>query len=382
VSLAREIPPEQIALPAPRVGEPALPPSVLAAGNRAVASLVRRSRPVAARWSAPAACDGALLAGLARAVLQRQGAALDQSVDLESPQLASHDRLQQAFDNRPPMAIGESGDAVAALQQGLLDAGFLLPRSTKTGSPDGIFGSETQQVVKAFQHMQGIGKDGVAGRNTLAELDGRLTGRKPPGTGPSGAPGGGAVTASQVDVLPPTFKECGGFERKMDWETDGRNGYLVQEITRTRKVTECDGSEHADSGDAHFWEAWRVQEDGSIHPHSGGAHDRWQQNSVPNTRGSWSITGELHFVEQLDPAAKFSPFGSEFAGGLYSTTAQPAGLGPVLRTNSSGATWDCCSEPHTQTPAGESPAAAEAPTANPLEAMFGPLGQGGSPAES
>jgi peptidoglycan hydrolase-like protein with peptidoglycan-binding domain len=330
VTLVREIPPAPAALPEPRAAAPA----------PALGAPLRRPSGPVARRSAPDPRDQAIVAALARVVLARQ--ALDATVDLESPQLAAHDRLQRAFDNAPPMGFGEAGDPVAALQQGLLDAGFLLPKSTKSGAPDGIFGSETLTVVKAFQHMQGIAKDGVVGRNTLAELDGRLTGNKPPGTGPSGEPGGGEVTASQVDVMPPTVLECGGFERKMDWVTNGRNGYLVQEITRTRKVTGCDGSEHADSGDAHFWEAWRVQEDGGIHPHSGGAHDRWQQNSVPDSKGTWSIKGDLHFVEQLDPAAKFSPFGSEFAGGLYSTTTAPSNLGPVLLTNSSGESWDCC----------------------------------------
>ena len=45
---------------------------------------------------------------------------------------------------------------------------------------DGEFGSETDKAVRLFQRQQGLGADGIAGRQTLTRLDLLLrTGRDP-----------------------------------------------------------------------------------------------------------------------------------------------------------------------------------------------------------
>lgn len=57
------------------------------------------------------------------------------------------------------------------LQQALIDLGFPMPRSTTSGSPDGIYGSETQAAIQAFQRANGLSADGIAGQDTLTRLD-------------------------------------------------------------------------------------------------------------------------------------------------------------------------------------------------------------------
>jgi peptidoglycan hydrolase-like protein with peptidoglycan-binding domain len=277
----------------------------------------------------------------------------ERAVDLNSERLRDDDRLERAFDNSPPMKFGETGPAVATLQQALVEIGFSMPRSTRKGAaaPDGIFGSETLRVVKGFQTMQGVSPDGEVGRRTLGELDGRLTGEKPPGSGASGPEPAGSVTVTRVDVVPPTFLECGGFRRLMDWVTNARNGYLVQEIRATRSATRCDGGiDDAETVTPRFWEAWRVQEDGSVHPRLSGAHDTWARGVVPETTGTWTIVGDLHFVEQLDPDAGFTNTSGTEAGGLYATTTQPGNLGTIIFSHSAGGVWNCCIEPKTHVP--------------------------------
>lgn len=62
------------------------------------------------------------------------------------------------------LRMGESGDAVLALQQRLTELGYWL------SAADGSYGLTTQQAVLAFQKAEGLGRDGVAGPETLGRL--------------------------------------------------------------------------------------------------------------------------------------------------------------------------------------------------------------------
>jgi hypothetical protein len=92
---------------------------------------------------------------------------------LTSKRLAGNNRLQLAAENNPPLRTGHTGDAVAILQQALLSLNCPMPISTAsdTRAPDGIYGPETAKAVAAFQAQFGLSVDGIAGRQTLAQLD-------------------------------------------------------------------------------------------------------------------------------------------------------------------------------------------------------------------
>lgn len=64
------------------------------------------------------------------------------------------------------MRKGDRGDDVALLQIMLNDQGF------NAGEPDGIFGSKTENAVKAAQKKHHLTVDGIAGRNTITALGG------------------------------------------------------------------------------------------------------------------------------------------------------------------------------------------------------------------
>lgn len=89
-----------------------------------------------------------------------------------SPRFNSSHRLIAASNNSPPLSDGARGRAVHLIQFALIDLGHAMPRSTGGQfSPDGIFGSETLNTVKAFQRSKGLTDDGMIGRNTMRSFD-------------------------------------------------------------------------------------------------------------------------------------------------------------------------------------------------------------------
>ncbi|MFC1660900.1 peptidoglycan-binding protein [Gemmatimonadota bacterium] len=91
---------------------------------------------------------------------------------LTSPRFMSSKKLNAASNNAPPLRKGARGRSVHLVQFALLDLGYAMPISTgKAFSPDGIFGNETEGVVKSFQRSKHIKDDGEVGRNTMWHLD-------------------------------------------------------------------------------------------------------------------------------------------------------------------------------------------------------------------
>ena len=65
---------------------------------------------------------------------------------------------------RTSLRYGDQGEKVLALQKRLSNLGYWL------GTPDGSFGSLTQQAVFAFQKAAGVSRDGVVGPRTKRAL--------------------------------------------------------------------------------------------------------------------------------------------------------------------------------------------------------------------
>ncbi|HET6954748.1 MAG TPA: L,D-transpeptidase family protein [Acidimicrobiales bacterium] len=62
------------------------------------------------------------------------------------------------------LRLDEEGEAVLALQQRLVDLGYWM------GEPDGHYGQLTRQAVMAFQTVEGLSRDGIAGPGTQERL--------------------------------------------------------------------------------------------------------------------------------------------------------------------------------------------------------------------
>ncbi|MEM1048117.1 MAG: peptidoglycan-binding protein [Pseudomonadota bacterium] len=100
---------------------------------------------------------------------------------LASPRFSNNETLIAASNNNPPLRRGSRGEGVRLVQQALIDLGYPMPASVRRyGSPDGIYGTETVTKVRAFQSDQSLGRDGIAGRNTMHKLDELLPGAAPP----------------------------------------------------------------------------------------------------------------------------------------------------------------------------------------------------------
>lgn len=92
---------------------------------------------------------------------------------LTNPRFSANRELVAASENNPSLKKGAKGEAVAILQQALLDLGFAMPISTGVGIrlPDGAYGKETEAAVRAFQRTNRLHEDGIAGRETLKQLE-------------------------------------------------------------------------------------------------------------------------------------------------------------------------------------------------------------------
>lgn len=110
---------------------------------------------------------------------------------LTFPPFAASTRMEAAARNNPPFALHEKGVAVALLQAGLVQQKIPMPKTMKTGVPDGDYGSETFDAVTTFQRNNKFARiDGIAGRDTITLLDRLLakTTAVPPIPGPPSSP--------------------------------------------------------------------------------------------------------------------------------------------------------------------------------------------------
>lgn len=65
----------------------------------------------------------------------------------------------------PTLKLNSSGEEVRAVQKRLIELGYM-----KEGADDAQYGKGTQNAVKAFQSVNGLGADGAAGPKTLTVL--------------------------------------------------------------------------------------------------------------------------------------------------------------------------------------------------------------------
>lgn len=105
----------------------------------------------------------------------------DDGHDLKSERFSGDARLENIFDGRQEQFLrsGASGEAVAKVQQTLIELGIPLPKS----GADGLFGGETGSAVSKFKTQHGIAPaDAVVGSRTIAALDAELL-KHPPVAG-------------------------------------------------------------------------------------------------------------------------------------------------------------------------------------------------------
>ncbi|MCC7338680.1 MAG: peptidoglycan-binding protein [Pirellulaceae bacterium] len=81
-------------------------------------------------------------------------------------------QIVSAASNSPALRSGSRGAGVAIIQAVLASNGAHMPITMASGVPDGRFGRETHQAIFDFQASRSqLQADGIAGRNTIRELD-------------------------------------------------------------------------------------------------------------------------------------------------------------------------------------------------------------------
>ena len=94
--------------------------------------------------------------------------------------------------DRPTLRRGSRGSDVRDLQARLAGAGF------DPGPADGIFGSNTDSAVRAYQRARALDVDGIVGAQTWSALDAEGRTRAPTTPPPVRAPAGGSDPAIEA----------------------------------------------------------------------------------------------------------------------------------------------------------------------------------------
>lgn len=150
-------------------------------------------------------------------------------------------------------------------------------------------------------------------------------------------------------TTPAVYGHCRNFNTVVAWDTDVRNGFIVQECIRTNAITQCGGGNVPMPGTPHYYEAWAVDGTGGV---SDGNADTWFNAPRPNTSGNWTFDSNVFAVHELKPEWGFTRGGVSNAGGLLSTATGPSHddlIQPSL-TRHFGGTWDCCDGKDTHVP--------------------------------
>jgi hypothetical protein len=145
----------------------------------------------------------------------------------------------------------------------------------------------------------------------------------------------------------PLWEDNGRFDWAVSFSTTGKAGWIVQEVINTYSAKDVDNKDYGWADvDPHYWEAWYVDESGTVSPEEQSFNDYWVRTTRDDgSSGIWTIESNLYFVKTFNPAMmNFLPRGVENAGDLLSTTREPEGLGPVLLTRNASGIWEISGE--------------------------------------
>ncbi len=158
---------------------------------------------------------------------------------LTSPVFSGDHVLENIAKGNGTLRKGARGPAVRALQNYLTQVGLgsMLGRA----GADGDFGNGTVDAVKAWQKANGLGADGVVGRDTLTAMD------KNPNQVQAPAPAASNANASSTSAptAGPAGSRNGGLPKDFQqvWDAHPHN-YLA------------DSSQNTDSGDLQVAQGW------------------------------------------------------------------------------------------------------------------------------
>jgi hypothetical protein len=310
-----------------------------------------------------------------RAPLQERGGEGDEASTGE-PQVAAPDALPANEDEQIDLGAGSmdvtrqdefqiqtmrgSGEELPAADRGFMESRFGQPFDHVRIHTDARSGQLARNLgARAFT----LGQDIVFGESEYkpATADGRhllahelthvLQQQPSLSRSPASPVGEPRVQRSLVgpperigttDATPATFGTCREFNWVVNWNTDVRDGFILQECMNADTITKCDGTNVPAPNTPHYWEAWPVDAAGAV---GDGGTDTWFRARRAGTRGNWLFDSNVFAAHQLDPAWGFGRGNVATAGGLLSTTTGPnkdTELYMPSMTRHKAGEWNCC----------------------------------------
>ena len=174
---------------------------------------------------------------------------------------------------------------------------------------------------------------------------------------PTFTPDADTLFIKDITVQDKKYSPCGQFHWRIRWQTNGKDGYIVQEIHAAETIQNCDGTPYKETDPyiveteppPHYWEAWRVTADGRFYPED--AQDIWRRPAHPNTTGSREVNATVYWAGSLDPDAGFEVAKDVKRSILPSTVTAPKNLSAALLTRRAAGRWNCCGGSSTHDPA-------------------------------
>ena len=226
------------------------------------------------------------------------------------------------------------------------------PGQAPVPAPDGS-ASPNQATAAATDGGPSFDQDSLEaamGRGAASTLQRDLTSDAPPQV--STAP----PTFVRVNnVTGPTYSPDGAFTLHTNWSTDGKSGFIIQQIDNTIAVNACSNS-NSQNGNQTYWEAWSILADSTVSPSDHGVNDTFDRPTMTSifhtsTSGNWQKVGSVYWADQLDSSAGFTPGGVRNAGVLLSTTTRPNNLNMLVESRTHAGHWNSCDPAHqTHTP--------------------------------
>ena len=133
--------------------------------------------------------------------------------------------------------VGMKGDIVTQIQNLLIKKGF--KNISKSGQPDGIYGSRTAQSVRDFQEKNDLTKDSIVGKNTWAKLISEptsaptSTGTQIPKLDPNTGLPDNSLGLPKINLDPHRFDKYGVSQAQQDADTKRLNLKLNENMKLT-----------------------------------------------------------------------------------------------------------------------------------------------------
>lgn len=151
------------------------------------------------------------------------------------------------------------------------------------------------------------------------------------------------VDIKAEDTNGPAWDDHGEFRWDVDFRTDGKSGWLIQENKLSYRIQDAKGQPLAFSYPPVYFEAWQVDANSRVLPHPGDTWARPNMDKVlkTQTQGHWATRSRVFFTK-TDPAKQgFRPGAVTEAGPhLPSSTAEPKDLGIAHLHRYAQGNWD------------------------------------------